>query len=272
MKSGFKLMIAILLFVSGSSLAASAEVAIRPISLQSAVRAEQQAEAALFRVRGRSHDAEAVRIAEEALKQALEYKYLVRAVILRIKSRRMGGSVNAMQGDVYIRTVAGNLKIGNDFKLYKGDEIITGSDAYLEIMFNNPAKISLGAASSFTVTPAHHGFSFSLAEGFFKVKTWRQMKGDVRVRTPDASVTAHVAEFEVEATSAGTTVAVHSGVVEIAPDGGKAAMVHAGGRFHVDPGGRNKLERMGGGASLLAPNAITTRMEVCYATNSWIDG
>jgi len=233
---------------------------IHPISLQSAIQAEQQAEAALSRAKDSSHDAEAVRAAEEALEQAWKYRRIVELSILRIKRRWMGGSVNAMQGDVYIRTDVGDLKIENDFKLYQGDKIISGNDAYLEIMFNNPAKISMGAASFFTITSVHHGFSFALTKGFFKVKTWKQIKGDVRVRTADASIAAHVAEFEVEAVSTGMTITVHSGEVEITPDGGKATMVHAGGRFHVDPDGRNKLERMGGGISLLAPDEGTTLM------------
>jgi len=47
---------------------------IHPISLQSAIQAEQQAEAALSRAKDSSHDAEAVRAAEEALEQAWKYK------------------------------------------------------------------------------------------------------------------------------------------------------------------------------------------------------
>ncbi len=270
------LMLAMILTVPGPRTALGAAPVINPISLQSAVQTEQQATAALsnaekvLKMARDIHDAEAeavtaeaVRIAKRALKQARERKHDLEIIVHTIKKRQPGpgaGSVAAMQGDVYIRTGEGDLKIGPEFILQQGDEIVTGSNAHLELALQGGSRIRLGADSAFIATQMKDGFSFSLVFGKYMAKVRQLRKRRFRVRTPEAVCGVRGTEFEVERTTSGTTVVVRSGVVEVTPRGGKAVMVRAGWRIHVDPDGRGSLE-IAGGLSMFTPGANAARMQ-----------
>jgi len=117
----------------------------------------------------------------------------------------------------------------------------------------------LESDSAFTATQMKGDFSFSLAFG--KFKAWVKLASGRRFRVHATFATAAVrgTEFEVEATASGTSVTVHSGMVEVTPTGGKAVMVNAGWRFHVDSSGQGEFE-MVGGVSRLTPDVNATRM------------
>jgi len=251
-----------MMFVLSGATVSTAGITINPVSLQAAIQFEEQALKALSNaeevvIMARDINdgeavtvaTEAVQIANDALKKARKLRSDLEKIASAIKKRQADeetGTVSAMQGDVYLRTSAGDLKIEPDFILQQGDEIVTGSGTYIELTLQGGSHITLGENSSMTVTQMNGDFSFSLALGKYMAKVRNLRKRHFRVHATFATAAVRGTEFEMEATTSGTSVTVRSGVVEVTPTGGKAVMVNAGWRFHVDSSGQGELESTGG--------------------------
>lgn len=241
---------------------ANAQVEIRAVSLQSARQAEQQAIDALtyaekvVQMAQDLKDADALAVANEAadtanaaLKKAIQHRRNLENITHSLKQRQKGaetGTASKLQGDVYIRTDAGDLKIDPGFIIQQGDMILTGHQSGIEINLSQGSKILLGANSSFTAAQMDGDYTFSQVFGRLKAWVVGMKQGGHRfsVITSHCAIGVRGTEFEVNATTATTTVTVRSGKVEAKPTNGEPIMVNAGWRFHVGTEGQGSLESL----------------------------
>lgn len=150
--------------------------------------------------------------------------------------------VRGIEGDVFIRTGTGDIRIGSTFILRQGDEIRTGRDAHIELELSDGSRIRLGPDSSFKAEQLTGEFSFSLAFGRLKAIVKKLAMRRFSVRTPSVAVAVRGTEFEVLQSSTETVIEVYTGVVEASPAaGGAAVTVEAGWRLHLTPAGDSRL-------------------------------
>lgn len=254
----------------------TAQDKIRVVSLVLAQQAEKQAEDALayagkvVRMAEELGDTEALAVARDAevsaassLQRARQQRSKLQAIIQAHQPQHGSaatGRASSIQGDVYLRTEAGDLRIDAGFMLQPGDHIATGRESGIDIQLPDGSKIRLGPKSSFVAASLDGDVSFSRFIGHFKavVKSLHRSRyRSFTVSSFNCVVAVRGTSFEVNTTDTMTTVTVQSGEVEVKPLNGDAVMVNAGWRYHVDRNGNGSL----GGISFFQP-ALMSRAGV----------
>ena len=160
--------------------------------------------------------------------------------------RRAGADsavVGGIKGKVFVKTAAGEIRVGPNFIMREGDEIRIGKHSQIELALIDGSRIRLGPESVFKVEGLQKRCNFSLAAGKFRAWVKRTMSRRFAVRTPNVAVAVRGTEFAVSEDGSGAVVEVFRGEVEAMPvAGGETVLIRAGWRLHLSGGGGSRLE------------------------------
>ncbi|THB77640.1 MAG: hypothetical protein D6B25_06310 [Desulfobulbaceae bacterium] len=118
------------------------------------------------------------------------------------------GIIKSVEGEVYLISSSTEIQAVSNMKLISGDNIITGNDGSVGLIFKDDTVVSLGPNSQievqdFVFNPAEEKLSFAarLVRGTFSFITGQIAKlapKKVKLTTPDATLGVRGTKFVVE--------------------------------------------------------------------------
>jgi len=117
------------------------------------------------------------------------------------------GKIKKLSGQVSIERSSGKVTPSLGDSVYQTDKIITGSDGYIGLLFNDDSRLAAGSNSTlaldkFNFDPVTHAgaFDVSMQKGTLSVisgKLTQKQPGALKVKTPAAILAVRGTEFSV---------------------------------------------------------------------------
>jgi hypothetical protein len=117
------------------------------------------------------------------------------------------GKVKKLSGQVSIERSSGKVTPSLGDAVYQTDRIVTGSDGYIGLLFNDDSRLAAGSNSTlaldkFNFDPVTHAgaFDVSMQKGTLSVisgKLTQKQPGALKVKTPAAILAVRGTEFSV---------------------------------------------------------------------------